>query len=142
MDSRGKRQWCIPPGSDKRSMRSVPLMPGCFLEPDLCGMLNAGRFVEFLKEFRKGRLGSICLVVDDHPSHRARIVKDYVQGTQGKPELHFLPPCAPNPNPDEFVWKHAKTNGAAKQPLRQDASLKKRVPADLSAIKADKQPVQ
>jgi transposase len=34
-------------------------------------------------------------------------------------ELHFLPPYAPDLNPDEFVWQHAKTNGAAKKPLRR-----------------------
>jgi transposase len=50
-------------------------------------------------------------------------------------ELHFLPPYAPDLNPDEFVWQHAKTNGVAKKPLRQNESLKARVVSDLDAIK-------
>jgi transposase len=115
---------------------------GAFWSQTYTGMLNASRFVEFLKEFRKGRRGNIYLVVDGHPSHRARIVKEYVQSSQGKLELHFLPPYAPDLNPDEFVWQHAKTNGIAKKPLRQDESLRKRVSGDLSAIKADKQLVR
>jgi transposase len=53
-------------------------------------------------------------------------------------ELHFLPPYAPDLNPDEFVWQHAKTNGAAKKPLRRNESLKARVTQDLARIKADK----
>lgn len=100
------------------------------------GMLNAGRFVEFLKDFRRGGRGKIFLVVDGHPSHRAKVVAEYVAATKGGLELHFLPPYAPDLNPDEFVWQHAKTNGTAKKPLKQNESLKERVIKDLAAIKA------
>ena len=101
------------------------------------GNLNAERFVEFLKAFRRGRRNKVFLVVDGHPSHRAKRVKEYVQSTRGLLELHFLPPYAPDLNPDEFVWQHAKTNGIRKKPLRKNESLKKRVAQDLAAIKAD-----
>ena len=100
------------------------------------GMLNASRFVEFLKDFRRGGRGRVFLVVDGHPSHRAKIVQRYVMATKGMLELHFLPPYAPDLNPDEFVWQHAKTNGVAKKPLRHNESLKKRVKETLAAIKA------
>jgi transposase len=100
------------------------------------GMLNASRFVEFLKDFRKGGRGRVFLVVDGHPSHRAKVVQKYVLGTKGMLELNFLPPYAPDLNPDEFVWQHAKTNGVAKKPLKQNESLKERVKATLAAIKA------
>ena len=102
------------------------------------GTLNAARFVEFLGDFRRGRREKIFLVVDGHPSPKAKLVKDYVQGCRGKLELHFLPPYAPDLNPEEFVWPHAKTNGAAKKPLRKNESLKARVTQDLATIKADK----
>lgn len=100
------------------------------------GMLNAARFVEFLKTFRKGGRGRVFLVVDGHPSHRAKVVQEYVQATRGMLELHFLPAYAPDLNPDEFVWQHAKTNGVAKKPLKQNESLKERVSATLAAIKS------
>jgi transposase len=100
------------------------------------GMLNASRFVEFLKDFRRGGRRRVFLVVDGHPSHHAKIVKSYVQSTKGMLELHILPPYAPDLNPDEFVWQHAKTNGVAKKPLKKNESLKERVPATLAAIKA------
>jgi transposase len=51
-------------------------------------------------------------------------------------ELHFLPPYAPDLNPDEFVWQYAKTNGVAKQPLKKNEALKARVQRDLAAIQA------
>ena len=46
-------------------------------------------------------------------------------------------PYAPDLNPDEFVWQHAKTNGVAKKPLKRNESLKERVTGGLSAIKAN-----
>jgi transposase len=111
---------------------------GGFWSQVYTGMLNAGRFVEFLKAFRRGGRGKVYLVVDGHPSHRAKVVAKYVAASRGELELHFLPPYAPDLNPDEFVWQYAKTNGVAKQPLKQNESLKERVMADLSAIQANR----
>lgn len=122
----------------KVSAMSAISARGGFWSTVYTGMLNASRFVEFLGDFRRGRREKIFLVVDGHPSHKAKLVKDYVQSCRGKLELHFLPPYAPDLNPDEFVWQHAKTNGAAKKPLRKNESLKVRVTQDLANIKANK----
>ena len=81
-------------------------------------------------------------MVDGHPSHRARRVSGYVQGTRGMLELHFLPPHAPDLNPDEFVWPHTKTNGVAKKPLRKGESLRQRVAQDLANVRANRQLVR
>ena len=109
---------------------------GGFWSQIYTGVFNAGRFVEFLKAFRRGGRGKVFLVVDGHPSHRAKVVAAYVAACRGQLELHFLPPYAPDLNPDEFVWQYAKTNGVAKKPLKQNESLKQRVETDLAAIKA------
>jgi transposase len=109
---------------------------GGFWSQVYTGMLNAGRFVGFLKAFRRGGRGKVFLVVDGHPSHRAKSVAAYVAVCRGDLELHFLPPYAPDLNPDEFVWQYAKTNGVAKKPLQKNESLKQRVETDLAAIKA------
>lgn len=98
--------------------------------------LNATRFIEFLKAFRRGRRQPIYLVVDGHPSHRARIVAQYVQSLKGRLELHFLPGYAPELNPDEFVWNHLKRQGVSKKPLRKNESLRDRVEEDLASIKS------
>jgi transposase len=119
----------------KVSAISAVTARGGFWSQVYTGMLSAARFVGFLKEFRRGGRGKVFLVVDGHPSHHAKIVRQYVQQTRGELELHFLPPYAPDLNPDEFVWQYAKTNGTAKRPLRQGESLKSRVIADLAAIK-------
>ena len=111
---------------------------GAFWSAVHAGSFNATRFVGFLKDFRRGRKAKVYLVVDGHPSHRAKLVRKYVQGTRGRLELHFLPPYAPDLNPDEFVWQHTKTNGVAKKPLRKGESLKQRVTQDLEKVKANR----
>lgn len=100
--------------------------------------LNAQLFVQFLREFMRGRPGKVYLVVDGHPAHKANAVKSLIKELEGKLELHFLPPYAPDLNPDEFVWAYMKTNGVSKKPLRKNESLKERVATDLATIKADR----
>lgn len=98
------------------------------------GKLNAESFVAFLQNFVQGRAYKVLLVVDGHPAHKAKLVKSYVQSLAGGLELHFLPPYAPDLNPDEFVWSHMKTNGVSKKPLKQNESLQKRIEEDLNAL--------
>jgi len=99
------------------------------------GKLDAEAFVAFLVNFMRGRTGKVFLVVDGHPAHKANLVKAYVQNLRGRLELYFLPPYAPDLNPDEFVWSHMKNNGVSKKPLKQNESLQKRVEQDLNALK-------
>ena len=106
------------------------------------GKLNAESFVLFLGNFMKGRTGRVLLVVDGHPSHKANGVKRYLASLEGRLELHFLPPYAPDLNPDEFVWGHMKSNGVSKKPLRKNESLRERVEEDLRQIKADRKLVR
>ena len=121
----------------KVSAISAVSAKGGFWSQVYTGMFNAGRFVQFLKDFRRGGRGKIFLVVDGHTSHRAKVVAAYVAACRGELELHFLPPYAPDLNPDEFVWQYTKTNGVAKKPLRRNESLKERVTQDLANIKAN-----
>ena len=115
---------------------------GAFWFKVYTGMLNAFVFILFLKDFLKGRSRPVFLVVDGLPAHKAKTVAKYVQSTKGRLELHFLPPYAPDLNPDEFVWGHLKTNGTSKKPLRQNESLKQRVNDDLTIIKKNKRLVR
>ena len=84
----------------KVSAMSAGSARGAFWSTVDTGLLKATRFVEFLGDFRRGRREQIFLVVHGHPSHKAKLVKDSVQSCRGKLELHFLPPSAPDLNPD------------------------------------------
>ena len=134
----------VPTSGQRQSINAISAVnaKGEFWYNVYSGKLNAGRFVEFLQDFMKGRRERVFLVVDGHPSHKAKKVRAYIQSLRGKLELHFLPPYAPDLNPDEFVWGHAKTNGVSKKPLRQNESLKRRVESDLEAIRQNKQLVR
>jgi transposase len=79
----------------------------------------------------------VFLVVDGHPAHRAKIVQRYVQSLRGRLELHFLPPYAPDLNPDEFVWHQMKNNGVSKKPLKRNESLRRRIERDLRDLSSN-----
>lgn len=109
---------------------------GAFWYEVYTGRLNAERFVEFLRRFLRYRRRPVFLVVDKHPSHRAKTVARFIQEQQGRLELHFLPGYAPDLNPDEFVWSHLRKIGTSKTPLRRNESLQRRVERDLATIQA------
>jgi len=104
--------------------------------------LNAELFVVFLEGFMKCQTGKVFLVVDGHPAHKAKLVQRYVQSLKGRLELHFLPPYAPDLNPDEFVWSYMKANGVSKKPLKQNESLQKRIEQDLNAVQRNRELVR
>jgi transposase len=107
---------------------------GAFWAATYTGKLDSETFVAFLQNFMKSRRTKAFLVVDGHPAHKAKIVKEYVARTQGRLELYFLPPYAPDLNPDEFVWNYMKTEGVSKKPLKKNESLRERVESDLARI--------
>ena len=115
---------------------------GEFWAATYTGKLDAESFVAFLRNFMQGRSARVLLVVDGHPAHKAGLVKRYLEELQGRLELHFLPPYAPDLNPDEFVWSHMKNNGVSKKPLKQNESLQERIEQDLNAIKKDRELVR
>lgn len=104
--------------------------------------LNAELFIVFLKSFMQCQTGKVFLVVDGHPAHKAKSVRGYVQSLKGRLELHFLPPYAPDLNPDEFVWSYMKTNGVSKKPLKQNESLQNRIEKDLADIQKNRKLVR
>ena len=106
------------------------------------GKLNAESFVAFLQNFMDTQTGRTFLVVDGHPAHKANLVKRYIQSLKGRLELHFLPPYAPDLNPDEFVWSYMKNNGVSKKPLKKNESLQSRIDEDLNKVRGNRKLVQ
>ena len=115
---------------------------GEFWAATYTGKLDAEAFMAFLRNFMQGRAGKTLLVVDGRPAHKAKVVAAYVKSLKGRLELHFLPPYAPDLNPDEFVWSHMKNNGVSKKPLKQNESLQKRIEQDLNALKGNRKLVR
>jgi transposase len=111
---------------------------GEFWATTYTGKLDAESFVAFLGNFMKQQQGIVYLVVDGHPAHKANKVKAFIKQMKGRLELHFLPPYAPDLNPDEFVWSYMKNIGVSKKPLKKNESMRERVEEDLRTIKRDK----
>ena len=99
------------------------------------GALNGELFVELLRRLMYRRKKPLHLVVDGLPAHNKGVVKQYVQSLAGKLQLHFLPGYAPDLNPDELVWSHAKRTGVARNPLKAGERLQQRVDEQLQEIK-------
>lgn len=119
------------------SAASAVSAKGAFWFATYKGGLTGELFVELLGQMMHGRKKPVRLVVDGLPAHKKAVVKDYVAGTSGKLTLHFLPGYAPDLNPDELVWSHAKRTGVARSPLRAGENLQCRVDDQLQAIADD-----
>ena len=100
--------------------------------------MSAELFVSMLKHILKGRRKPLFLVLDSLPARRTRMVRDYVETTHGKLELHFLPGYAPELNPDELVWNYVKRTGTAERPLVSGEALQDRIESDLLAVQSNR----
>ena len=107
---------------------------GGFWFATFSGAMRAPLFVTLLKQLLRHRKKPLFLILDSLPAHKAKMVQHYVASTAGRVQLFFLPGYAPELNPDELVWNHAKRTGAAKRPLKRGECLRERVQADLTEI--------
>jgi transposase len=74
------------------------------------GGVNATVFIEFLKRLIAGAKREIFLIVDRGTAHVARKTRAFVETLKGNSRLFYLPPYAPDRNPNELVWKHLKAD--------------------------------
>src|SRR3954466_1596151 len=82
-------------------------------------------FLDFLKRLVKDNQGrKIHLILDGHPAHRARLVRDGVTARPDLIELHFLPGYSPELNPAECLNQDVKTNALGKRRPRNVTELK------------------
>ena len=84
------------------------------------GALNVALFLTFLKRLTRDGGGKIFLIVDNLKVHRAHRVAAWVAAHSDRIALFFLPPYAPEHNPDEFL------NGAVKRHLAQRPAARAR----------------
>ena len=124
----------VPGQRQSISAASAVSAHGAFWFATYQGALNGELFVALLKKLMHRRKKPLHLVLDGLPAHKKKVVKDYVAATEGRLTLHFLPGYAPDLNPDELVWSHAKRTGNARRPLQKGEQLEPRVTAQLAEI--------
>ncbi len=130
----------VPTSSKRQSLNIITAISnsGGFWYLTYSGRFNADAFISSLQDFMKYRRKPVVMILDGHPVHKSSKVKDYIASLDGKLTIEFLPPYAPEHNPDEYVFNYIKNQGVTRKPLKKDESLKSRVIADLEMIKNNK----
>jgi transposase len=91
-------------------------------------------FIEFLKRLLVNASSPVFLIVDGHPTHRAKRVRQFIESQEGNLRLFFLPPYSPEINPDEYVWNDLKNNCIGRKILTTKANLRKQVLSHLRKL--------
>jgi transposase len=64
--------------------------------------------VDFLSALMRHIHRPLILVWDGLPAHRSALVRDYIKSLNGRIQVEYLPPYAPELNPVEYIWAHWK----------------------------------
>lgn len=88
---------------------------------------TAGIFIDFLSRLIRYNRRKVFIVVDGHPAHKAKMVKEWLKDHTERIELFFLPAYSPELNPDELVNQDVKTNAVGKHRTLNVDQLKSNV---------------
>jgi len=79
--------------------------------------------VQFLKNLRMDTGKPIIVIADNASYHGGKMVQRFVEASDGKVVVEHLPRYAPELNPDEQVWNHAKARLAKRFIATKDELL-------------------
>jgi hypothetical protein len=77
------------------------------------GSFTAATFIDFCKKLLADTGRAVYLVVDGHPTHKAKAVKDFVASTDGRLKLFILPPTPRNSTPTNGYGRTSSTIASA-----------------------------
>jgi transposase len=98
------------------------------------GSCTAAVFIDFCQRLLADTSGPVYLIVDGHPTHKAKATKDFVASTQGRLKLFTLPAYSPQLNPDEWVWKNVKHDRIGRSSITSADDLKAKAIAALRRL--------
>jgi transposase len=99
------------------------------------GIVDADAFIAYCQALIDDYNGRpIYLIVDGHPSHRAKKTRQWVADQQGRLKLFFLPAYSPQLNPDEWVWKNVKHDRIGRAGITSAEDLRRKAMAALERI--------
>jgi len=76
---------------------------------------RAGVFLEFARRLLRHAQRRVFFIVDGHPVHRARRIKQWVESTRGRIVMFFMPGYSPELNPDEYLNNDVKANAVGRR---------------------------
>ena len=106
------------------------------------GNVTSEVFIDFLKRLTSQMDRNIILIVDGHPAHRSKKVKNYISSTKEKLRLFYLPPYSPDLNPDEYVWNELKNSIIGRSIVESKSDLKNKAISGLRSIQKSKNKVR
>lgn len=97
------------------------------------GKFNQHVFIAFLERLLAHHPErKIHLVLDQHPSHRSKLVAAWAQEHKQRIELHFLPGYSPELNPVELLNHDVKANAVGRKRPRSLSEMKESIVAYLT----------
>lgn len=103
------------------------------------GKVNAKKHIEFLEQIMKQHPKRKIIVVEDRaPAHRAKKVQEFIQQHRRQLAVYFLPPYAPELNPDEHVWQYLKAYQLKAHQAKTTEELKGLVKKKMQSIQRRK----
>jgi len=77
------------------------------------GSIKKEQIVEFLKTLKAHLKQPLLIVLDGLRAHKSKLVREYLDSTNGHIQIAFLPPYAPDLNPVEYLWAWLKRHALA-----------------------------
>ena len=84
---------------------------------------TAAVFLRFLRRLLKQADRKVFIIVDRHPVHRSKKVKQWLEKNAARIRLFFLPSYSPQLNPDEMVNQDVKTNAVGRRRAHTPSQL-------------------
>ena len=98
------------------------------------GALNAAVFLNFLRRLIKDARRKVFLIVDNLRVHWAKSVTAWVDANRDRIALFYLPPYAPEHNPDEFMHNDLKQGMARRRTPKDKAALKSALQSHMRSL--------
>ena len=98
------------------------------------GNCTATRFIDFCRRLIRDTDRPVYLIVDGHIVHRAKATTKFVDRTNGRLRLFFLPGYSPQLNPDEWVWKNIKHDRVGRAGITSADDLRTKITGALHRL--------
>jgi transposase len=106
------------------------------------GKFNSPVFLRFLKRLLKHQSRKVFLILDGHPVHCSKLVKDWLQASINQIEVFFLPGYSPELNPTELLNQDVKANAFKIKRPRNKKELKSSLGSYMHSIQRQPQKVK
>jgi transposase len=100
----------------------------------LPGALNTSLFIRFLRQLIRDSDRKVFLIVDNLRVHKGKKVRAWIDDNRERIEVFYLPPYAPELNPDEYLNNDLKQGVAKRAPARTKSDLMKTAKSHLKSL--------